>query len=276
MFHFNNELKLFVALGLGFASVLNGNWAIAEELVTGPLVGTRLTTVHCYANSGPLNGRKFDATQAIGQGNGAFLFIHHMSQNGMTVARALDELTAEYGILGFKSFTIYLSDDRTSAERRLKINNASLNLNNPIVVGLDGLDGPVNLDLNRKCSQSLLMIQNNRVIKSIALTDSGRQDREFLRRLIEDLTGPLPSDTRDYLDLVREELPADPKALRELVLKQGMELHRVNRELKKALKGIPKYRSRKPASRMTPSIAAPQRGNKKPLQSPDISPSVMP
>jgi hypothetical protein len=276
MLRLKNELKLLVALGLGFGGVLSGNWAIAEELVTGPPVGTRMPTVHCYANSRPLNGRKFDAAQAIGHGSGAFLFIHHMSQNGMIVARALDELTAEYGILGFKSFTIYLSGDRASAEKRLRISKASLNLNNPIVVGLDGLDGPVNLDLNRKCSQSLLMIQNSRVIKSIALTDIGKQDRKLLRRLIEELTGPLPSDTEDYLDLVRKKLPTDPKAMRELVLKQGMELHRVNYELKKALKGIPKYRSRKPASRMTPLTVAPQRGNKKPLQSPDTSPSVKP
>jgi hypothetical protein len=120
------------------------------------------------------------------------------------------------------------------------------------------------------------MIQNSRVIKSIALTDIGKQDRKLLRRLIEELTGPLPSDTEDYLDLVRKKLPTDPKAMRELVLKQGMELHRVNYELKKALKGIPKYRSRKPASRMTPPTVAPQRGNKKPLQSPDTRPSDKP
>lgn len=215
--------------------------ALAQDLKTGPPHGTPLTAVHCYVNSGPFRGREFDAAKVIGKGNGALLFIHQLHRNGIPTMRAMDDFAAQYGILDFKSFTLLLSDDRTSAENRLKAINGSLKMRNPMVLCLDGPEGPGNLALNRKCMQSLLMIRQGKVVKSIALTDIADEDRERVRLWIEEITGPLPVQPRDYLKLVERKLPTDPVALRQFVREQSVELHRVHAELEVATRGISKY-----------------------------------
>jgi hypothetical protein len=222
---------------------------VAQELETGPPKGTSLTPVRVYANSGPYSGREFDAAKEIGKGNGALLFIHQLTRNGLPTIRALDDYAAQYGILDFKSFTLLLAGDRTSAENRLKAANGSLRMRNPIGVCLDGAEGPGNLALNRKCVQSLLLIRAGKVVKSIALTDIADEDRENVRKWIEEVTGPLPAETPDYLKLVDQKLPTDPIALREFVTAQSVELHRVHRELEVATRGIPKYGGRAPAAK---------------------------
>ncbi|HIL70141.1 MAG TPA: hypothetical protein EYG38_09875 [Verrucomicrobia bacterium] len=113
-----------------------------------------------------------------------------------------------------------------------------------MVVCLDGPEGPGNLALNRKCVQSLLMIREGKIVKSVALTDIADEDREMVRHLIEEVTGPLPARVGDYLELAKLKLPTDPEALRRLVREQSLELHRVNRKLITATQGIPKYRGR--------------------------------
>ncbi|MFT4690310.1 MAG: hypothetical protein ACJASX_001527 [Limisphaerales bacterium] len=241
-------------IGSLMLAVLGANNVIAQELKTGPPEGTVLTPVRVYANSGPYSGREFDAAAEIGQGNGALLFIHQLTRNGLPTLRALDDYAAQYGILNFKSFTLLLAGDRTSAENRLKSANGSLRMRNPIAVCLDGAEGPGNLALNRKCVQSLLLIRAGKIVKSIALTDIADEDRENVRKWIQEVTGPLPVETTDYLKLVDRKLPTDAAALKEFVTAQSIELHRVHRELEVATRGIPKYRGRPAARRTSPNM----------------------
>ena len=248
--------------------LLCGGRVPAQELATGPPNGTVLTPVRCYANSGPYSGREFNAAEEIGAGHGALLFIHQLTRNGIHTIRALDDFAAQYGILDFKSFTLFLTSDRTSAENGVNAGNLSLRLRNPIVVCLDGAEGPGNLALNRKCVQSLLMIRGGKVVKSIALTDIAAEDREQVRLWIEEVTGPLPVEPRDYLQLVKSKLPDDPAALRRFVQAQSVELHRVHGELAEATRDIPKYPRRKPTSALrrtnTRSKDAARAGDEKP------------
>ena len=242
------NFTLSALAGFAFA----GGLTLAQDLKTGPPDGTWLTPVHCYVNSGPYSGREFDAAKEIGTGHGALLFIHQLTRNGLPTIKAIDDFAAQYGILNFKSFTLLLTDDRTFAENRIKAVNGSLKMRNPVGVCLDGPEGPGNLALNRKCVQSLLMIREGKVVKSIALTDIADEDRERVRLWIEEVTGPLPVEPPDYLKLVEQELPTDSVALREFVRAQSVELHRVHRELETATRGIPKYPNRRSGAAMQP------------------------
>ena len=216
----------------------------AQELQTGPPKGTGLTTVNAYANSGPFRGREFDAAGVIGKEHGALLFIHQLHRNGLPTIRALDDFAAQYGILDFKTFTFLLTGDRTATESRLKAVNGSLKLRNPIVVCLDGPEGPVNLALNRRAMQSLLLIRSGKVVRSIALTDIADEDHENVRKWIEEVTGPLPESSQEMMKMVERKLPTDQGALKRFVREQSLELHRVHRELDVATRGIPKYPTR--------------------------------
>lgn len=216
----------------------------AQEVQTGPPKGTGLTTVNAYANSGPFSGREFDAAGVIGKEYGALLFIHQLHRNGLPTIRALDDFAAQYGILDFKTFTFLLTGDRTATESRLKAVNGSLKLRNPIVVCLDGPEGPGNLALNRRAMQSLLLIRSGKVVRSIALTDIADEDRENVRKWIEEVTGPLPESSQEMMKMVERKLPTDQGALKRFVREQSLELHRVHRELDVATRGIPKYPTR--------------------------------
>lgn len=210
-------LVLFVAAGLMLR---------AEDLVTGPPVGTDLGSVSCYANSGPFAGREsFDVAQEIGDKPGAMLFVHVLNRNTAPVIRGIDHLAREYGLFGFRSFVVTLSDDRTAAEEQLRRVNRSLKLDQPMVLNLDGLDGPGSLALNRRCTLSLILTRGGRVVESIGFTDTGLYDLERIRAAARKAIGDIPTERGALLALAAENLPSDPEAVRRLAASQAVDLY---------------------------------------------------
>ena len=198
----------------------------AEDIVTGPPAGTAVSAIACYANSGPYAGREsFDAAAAIGDGPGALLFVHVLNRNTAPVIRGVDRLAREYGLFGFKSFVVTLSDDRTAAEEQLSRVNRSLKLAEPMVLSLDGLDGPGSLALNRRCTLSLIALRDGKVTGSIGFTDTGLYDIERIRTLAEGAIGEVPEKRSELLSLAESNLPQDPAALRALAARQSVELY---------------------------------------------------
>lgn len=225
-------LSFLPATFLALSGVIPGH-AQDEDggLQSGPAPGAALTPVSCYATDGRLSGQEFDAAAKVGEAPGAFLFIHELTRNTAPVLRGLDDLATEFGILGFRSFTIMLSADRTAAEAQLKRVNGSLRLTNPIVLSTDGLEGPGNYALNRKAALTLILVKDGTVAKSLALTDTGPQDVPMIRKEIEALTGVIPEDPKALADLVAAQLPADAGALKELAARQAVELRRLREEV---------------------------------------------
>ena len=203
----------------------------AAELVSGPVAGTVVTPVPCYANSGPFAGREqFDATAEIGKGPGAFLFIHVLNRNTAPIIRGLDTLTAEYQIFGFKSFIITLVADRTQGEEQLLRVNRSLRLRNPMVISLDGAEGPGNFALNRRCTLSLVLMNGGKVAESLAFTDASIDDLPGIRAVIEKTIGDIPTERAELMKRIKAGLPKDADALRELAARQALELYRAHQE----------------------------------------------
>ena len=245
----------------------------AAELVSGPMAGTVATPVPCYANSGPFAGREqFDAAAEIGKGPGAFLFIHVLNRNTAPVIRGLDTLTAEYQIFGFQSFIISLVADRTQGEEQLRRVNRSLRLRNPMVISLDGAEGPGNYALNRSCTLSLVVMNDGKVLASLAFTDTGIQDLARIRRVIEKAIGEIPTERKELMKLINSGLPKDSQALRELAARQALELYRAyqqkSREYADSRGGMTRSnRNRRPMNRnegMRPSERPGSRGRPSP------------
>lgn len=139
-------------------------------LTSGPAAGTVLTPVACYATNAQNQGQDFDAAKKLGKASSAFLFIHELTRNTAPVLRGLDNLASEFAIVGFRSFSIMLSGERTAAEAQLQRVNGFLRLTNPIVLSTDG---PGNYALNRKASLTFVFAKNGVVHKSLVLTDTG-------------------------------------------------------------------------------------------------------
>lgn len=211
--------------------------AFSQDIATGPAPGAALTPVMAYGaggvHSGPYAGREFDAVKEIGDGPGALLFIHELTRNILPVIRGVDQAGSEYSVMGFKSFTLMLSPDRTEAENKLKAANGSLKLRNPIVLNLDGAEGPGNYALNRKAALSLILVNKGKVVRTHAFADVNAEDETIVRGWIEEMTGPIPTNPNEYRKLVEAQLPKDGEALRAMALSQAVEIHQLHARLKR-------------------------------------------
>ncbi|PCH55179.1 MAG: hypothetical protein COC21_03240 [Verrucomicrobiales bacterium] len=227
--------KIFPSLALALGLMAqNGQ---AADIVSGPPTGTPLAPVNSYALHGPHKGQEFDAAKSLGQGPGALLFIHELSRNIIPVLRGLDDLTSEYSVLGFRSHTLLLHDDRTSAENRLKAVNGSLKQvyrttdANPIILSLDGLEGPGDYALNRRAALTIVLAKGGQVVRSVALTDTGQHNVPQLREWIEEIAGKIPSDPEELRRMIASNLPKSGDAVRELAVNQGVQLQRLRARL---------------------------------------------
>ena len=232
--------KIFPSLALALGLMAqNGQ---AADIVSGPPTGTPLAPVNSYALHGPHKGQEFDAAKSLGQGPGALLFIHELSRNIIPVLRGLDDLTSEYSVLGFQSHTLLLHDDRTSAENWLKAVNSlgfgsvgleEINrpLAHPIILSLDGLEGPGDYALNRRAALTIVLAKGGQVVRSVALTDTGQHNVPQLREWVEEVAGKIPSDPAELRRMIAGNLPESGDAVRELAVNQGVQLQRLRTRL---------------------------------------------
>lgn len=207
--------------------------ADAQTIVSGPQAGIPLTPVKVYDGLGAHAGKEFDAAAEIGPNPGALLFVHIMTRNTYHVIRGLDQLAGRNALMGFKSYTIYLTADRTSGETQARLRNGlatgghkfsvtgkfgALKLENPIMLNLDGKDGPGNYALNRRAVLTLVMLRDGKVHSSHAFTDTGEQDLPLLERLVGEVVGPMPEDAAGLRKIRDERLPKETAQLRKLAI----------------------------------------------------------
>ena len=210
------------------------NHGNGQDLVSGPRSNTPLAPVMIYDGQGKRAGKEFDAAKAIGSNPGALLFVHSMTRNTYPMIQGLDRLGGRHSLMGFRWFTIFLSPDRTAAEKQVHQRNGlvtgghkfsvvgkfgALQLEKPLMVSLGGLEGPGNYALNRRAVLTLVMVRDGRVHSSHAFTDSGVHDLPFLEQLIDEVTGPMPKGD-NALRLLREtRLPKDVGQLRRVAVR---------------------------------------------------------
>ena len=198
--------------------------AASEAIVSGPEAGTALTPIRCVGSDG-----EFDAAEKLGAAPAAILFIHELTRNTAPVINGLDQLASDHAIHGFRSQTIMLGADRTAGEDQAKRVNGSLKLRNPIVLGLDGAEGPGNYALNRNAALTLIFCKDGKVLRSEALTDTGPNDVPKIRQWAEEIVGPLPEGREALLAA----LPTDSDALREFAVDRALEVERLQKRLRR-------------------------------------------
>ncbi len=208
--------------------------AAEESLTSGPAKDTPLGKLSCYAHSGPHAGKEFDVAETVGSAPAAILFIHDLSRNTAPVIRELDRLGEEHGLLGFKSYSVMLNNDRTEGENMLKRVNGSLKLHQPIVLSLDGLDGPGDYALNRRCTLTLILAKKGKIHDSIALTDTGPGDFPKLKTWVESVAGKVPEDEAELKKLLASNLPEDAESLKDLAVNQKLLIRKLRQDLVKA------------------------------------------
>lgn len=196
------------------------------ELASGPVAGSALPACLVYAPSGPLAGTEFDATKRLGKGPGVFLFVHELNRNTAPLLSGLDRLSAQLAWTGLETFTVRLAADRTEAETAVKRSSDALKMYRPILVSTEGAEGPGGFALHRQATLTLVLAKDGVVVRSVAFTDTGRADLPMLRKLVEEVTGPIPTDPQQLRAAMAARLTKDPARLQELVIDLALQLQR--------------------------------------------------
>jgi hypothetical protein len=200
-----------------------------QELRSGPTTGTALTKVQVYAPIGPHKGREFDAAAELGKRPGAFLFVKELTRETAPIIRTLDDLGSKHAIHGFQSFTVLMSGDRTAAEETVSRTSNALTMRNPMVVSLDGAEGPGNYALNRKCTVTLVLCKNGLVTSSLAFTDTGHKDIPTIEQAVAAISGKVPTTPAEW----QAALPDDPTRLKELIAQLWLDRDRQDRQIQR-------------------------------------------
>lgn len=197
----------------------------AEPITSGPREGVPLPALPVYAPAGPDAGLELDLAAAIANGPGAVLFVHELTRNVAPLVRGLDRLTDSHAVLGLTSGVVIVAADRSAAERQAAAASHSLRMARPMLVSVDGLEGPGAYALNRRATLTLVLAKDGKVHRSVAFTDTGRQDLERLRALVEEVTGAVPDSPGELREVALARLPDDPDALRARAAHLALELH---------------------------------------------------
>lgn len=204
--------------------------ALDAQAQSGPEPGMEIAPVQVYAATGVHRGKEFDLAEMIGKHPAAILFVNTVNRETAPPMRILDDLASDYRVLGFRSFTVRLHADRTAGEEEIKRFSNALKLRNPMVLSLDGAEGPGDYALHRRCTLTLVTFKDGKVKQSIGLTDTGAKDREMLQKAVAAVAGELPKSLDDRAKL----LPADAAELKQLVVDQWREIARLRQQLANA------------------------------------------
>ncbi len=228
-------MRSLLAFSMSFASLALCGLGLCQEShtrVSGLEAGRALPAVRVYAPVGRNAGKEFDVTARVGEDACALLFIHELTRNTAPVIRGLDGLARKRALLGFRYVPILLSADRTAAEKRLEAVNRSLRLANPIVLSVDGAEGPGALALNRTCTLTIVFAKAGKVLRSVGLTDTGRQDLPKLEAWVTEACGALPATPAEWRARVAARLPSGEAAVRSLLVDALLAKHAAEEALR--------------------------------------------
>jgi hypothetical protein len=218
---------IFVVLGIVVCIGLHGEEG--KSLMSGPTVGMPLTPVMAYDGLGEFKGQEIDVAKEIGLNPGALLFVHSMTRNTYHVIRAVDQQAGRNALLGFKAFTLFLSGDRTAAESQVVRRSGlatgghrfsvagkfgALKLERPILLSLDGVDGPGDYGLNRRAVLTLVIVNDGKVHRSVVFTDTGEHDVAAVEELVREVTQYDDTDLGSMRLIRDQRLPDDVVKLR--------------------------------------------------------------
>jgi len=193
-------------------------WQEPEALRSGPAVGVKLPACAVHAPSGAFAGTDFDAAAEVGAAPTALLFVHELTRNVAPMITGLDQLAMQFAWTGLKTHTIRIAADRNEAEAAVQRSSTAMKLHRAMLVSTDGVDGPGGYALHRQATLTLVLAKDGVVVRSVAFTDTGRADLPRLRKLLEEVAGPVPNDPDALRAAMQQRLPRDAEQLRQIAM----------------------------------------------------------
>jgi len=117
------------------------------------------------------------------------IFVHKITRPALKFLRPVDKFVAELEEGKLHARIVWLSEDKDKAKEFLDRAKNSLNLETPIVISLDGKDGPGAYGLNDQVALTVLIAKGSKVEANFALIDPNANDAPKVIRALGKVTG---------------------------------------------------------------------------------------
>ena len=156
---------------------LAGTLARADDPVfSGPQPGEKLTPFRVRAFSGPEAGEEVELPAPIKGKPAVLVFVHEITRPALQLIRPIDHFGAKWADTGLATRVVWLAADPAEAEAFLTRARGSLRLKSPVVISLDGAEGPGNYGLNRKVTLTVLVAKDDKVVANFAIVQPNETD----------------------------------------------------------------------------------------------------
>lgn len=226
-----------------------------EPIFSGPQVGEKLGSFKVKGVFDKEAGKEFDYVKQ-GDGKPMFLiFVHELTRPSIGTMRILMDYAAKRKKDGLQSGVVFLYDDLTEGENRLKRAQRAMPGKTRVGLSVDGKEGPGSYGLNRKVTMTILVANKNKVTANFALVQPSVQADvpKVVEAIVKQIGGKVPSLAElgvknRYQDAKKKRTEQDPK-LRGLISPVIQKTATVE-EVKKAAAKLEKYVASRPKSKL--------------------------
>ena len=182
-----------------------------EHVFSGPQVGERLVKFKARGVLGELAGEELDlVTKADGKPI-VLIFVHELTRPSGAVTRTVMDYAIKNSKSGLTSGVIFLSDDATATEERIKRASHALP-KVPVGISVDGGEGPGAYGLNRKMTLTVLVGNENKVTANFAIVQPSLQaDAPKIGRAIALTLGKDEAPTLEQMGAGRQYAGSNPR-----------------------------------------------------------------
>ena len=204
---------LVIAWSLGMA----GDTFADDPIFSGPQVGEKLSPFTVRGVFDQDAGKEIDFVAQAGGKPIVLIFVHDVNRQSISMTRILSQYTSSRVKDGLATGVVWLDDDATEAETRLKKIRHALTPQAPIGISVDGREGPGSYGLNRSVMLTILVGKEGKVTANYALVQPSLQADlpKILESIVSVVGGAIPK---------LEELEGMPETMKQAATTQNQNL----------------------------------------------------
>ena len=195
-------------LALAALGSLTSLAASQETVYSGPQPGEKITPFKAIEVRGAAAGRERDFISENKGGPTALIFVHGVERSMVPIMTVIDQYAVERKD-ALKVAFVFLSADRVASEKQIPAVGQSLRLQSPMLLSLDGIEGPGNYGLNKNCLLTVVLAKDNRVTANFALVQPGIADGPKVIEALAKVSGDPSPPTAEELRARRQATPGN-------------------------------------------------------------------
>ncbi|MDB4664855.1 hypothetical protein OAE97_00745 [Verrucomicrobia bacterium] len=194
----------FLLLVILYLAPFSGLQAQTQEKVfSGPQPGESTTHFDAIELRGDTQGETVDPILENAGNATTLVFVHGLERSMVPLMKVIDAFGERYKTK-IKTEWVFLSDDPITSRQRLPIAGRSIQMKGRMLLSSDGIEGPGNYGLNKRCLLTVLTSKENKVTANFALIQPGIADAESILGALAALIGleKIP-DMHSFIDQER-------------------------------------------------------------------------